>query len=169
MILGAPATNNSFVKFGMGAALTGTIFLFDGTLDASSAVRTRTFNNNAAGGHAINEMLVHATGGDPKSLYSVNGGQAWTVGLDNSDGDKFKIASNAALETNTRVTLDPSSGLMDVAGPVKVKSFTVAGLPGAAVSGAGAIAYVSNEAGGATLAFSDGADWRRVHDRAVVS
>ncbi len=44
---------------------------------------------------------------------------------------------------------------LDVEGTVRVKSYTVAGLP-AASAGAGQIAYVSNEAGGAVLAFSDG-------------
>lgn len=58
--------------------------------------------------------------------------------------------------------------MVDVDGPVRVKSYTVAGLP-AASAGAGQIAYVSNEAGGAVLAFSDGTQWRRVTDRAVVS
>jgi hypothetical protein len=29
--------------------------------------------------------------------------------------------------------------------------------------------FVSNEAGGGTLAFSDGTNWRRVADRAVIS
>lgn len=33
----------------------------------------------------------------------------------------------------------------------------------------GQIVYVSNEAGGKTLAFHDGTNWRRVQDRAVVS
>lgn len=32
-----------------------------------------------------------------------------------------------------------------------------------------AIIYVYNEAGGAVLAFSDGTNWRRVTDRAIVS
>jgi hypothetical protein len=169
LYVNTPADNKSMIRFALGAALTGTMFLFDGTLDCSNAVRTRTFNNNASGGHAIAEMLVHVSGGDPKTLYSVNGSTTWSVGLDNSDSDKFKIASNSALETNTKVTIDATSGLMDVAGPVKVKGFTVSGLPSAATSGAGAIAYVSNESGGAVLAFSDGTDWRRVTDRAVVS
>lgn len=52
---------------------------------------------------------------------------------------------------------------------VKVSSFTVAGLPSASTYGAGAVIYVSNEAGGATIAFSDGTNWRRVIDRAVVA
>ena len=51
----------------------------------------------------------------------------------------------------------------------RVRSYTVATLPSAAAAGAGSIVYVSDESGGAVLAFSDGADWRRVTDRAVVS
>lgn len=50
----------------------------------------------------------------------------------------------------------------------QAQSYTVATLPSAATYPRGVI-YVSNEAGGATLAFSDGTDWRRVQDRAVVS
>lgn len=57
---------------------------------------------------------------------------------------------------------------LDVDGPARVKSYTVAGVPAANI-GAGQIIYVSNETGGAVLAFSDGTDWRRVTDRAVVS
>lgn len=33
----------------------------------------------------------------------------------------------------------------------------------------GALVYCTNETGGATIAFSDGTNWRRVQDRAVVS
>lgn len=47
-------------------------------------------------------------------------------------------------------------------------SYTVATLPSAA-NNPRALIYVSNESGGATVAFSDGAAWRRVQDRAVVS
>lgn len=57
---------------------------------------------------------------------------------------------------------------LDVEGPVKVKSYVKAALP-AASAGAAQIIYVSDEAGGAVLAFSDGTNWRRVTDRAVVS
>lgn len=73
-----------------------------------------------------------------------------------------------------RMTLDHAgnlqvSGAVTTAGFAKVGSFTVASLPSAASTGAGATIFVSNEAGGATLAFSDGTNWRRVADRAVVS
>lgn len=51
---------------------------------------------------------------------------------------------------------------------LQAKTYTVSTLPAAATYPRGII-YVSNETGGATLAFSDGSNWRRVQDRAVVS
>lgn len=51
---------------------------------------------------------------------------------------------------------------------VTLPTYTVAGVPAAASNARGLI-YVSDETGGATVAFSDGADWRRVQDRAVIS
>jgi hypothetical protein len=62
----------------------------------------------------------------------------------------------------------PSCSLQ-VNGPVRCASYTVATVPDAAASGAGAMIYVRNETGGAVLAFSDGSSWRRVTDRAVVA
>ena len=50
---------------------------------------------------------------------------------------------------------------------MQVGSFTVATLP--AVAPAGQIIFVSDETGGATTAFSDGTNFRRVHDRAIVA
>lgn len=35
--------------------------------------------------------------------------------------------------------------------------------------GAGVLVYVSDETGGATLAFNDGTNWRRVQDRAIIA
>jgi len=52
--------------------------------------------------------------------------------------------------------------------PFQIKSYTVAQLPSAA-DWPNSLVLVSDETGGAVLAFSDGADWRRVTDRAVVS
>lgn len=51
----------------------------------------------------------------------------------------------------------------------RLLSFTVSALPSAANYGSGAMIYVSNESGGAVPAFSDGTNWRRVTDRAIVS
>ncbi len=50
---------------------------------------------------------------------------------------------------------------------VEIESYTVANLPDPA--GKTTMVYVTNEAGGAVLAFNDGVAWRRVTDRAVCS
>lgn len=50
----------------------------------------------------------------------------------------------------------------------QAKTYTVATVPAAATYPR-AMVYVSNEAGGAVIAFSDGTNWRRVTDRAVIS
>lgn len=52
--------------------------------------------------------------------------------------------------------------------PFPLASYTVATLP-AAASYTNHTVYVSDETGGGTIAFSDGTDWRRVQDRAIVS
>ena len=51
--------------------------------------------------------------------------------------------------------------------PKKLPNYLVTTLPSASV--AGKLIYVSNESGGAIVAFSDGTNWRRVTDRAIVS
>tara|TARA_R110000851_G_scaffold12997_5_gene44692 strand:+ start:4116 stop:5114 length:999 start_codon:yes stop_codon:yes gene_type:complete len=55
-----------------------------------------------------------------------------------------------------------------MAGPVTLQSYTVAGVPTAS-SFTGAMIFVSDETGGSTPAFSDGSNWLRVSDRAIIS
>lgn len=62
----------------------------------------------------------------------------------------------------------------NITGVNEAKAFTVATLPDPAnydpgVRGKAAYVFVSDESGGATLAFCDGTNWRRVQDRAIVS
>lgn len=90
----------------------------------------------------------------------------------------FKLADAAGV-LNTVLSFTPAGNAgfgvasptarVHVDGAVRVKSYAKASLPAAAGQGAGAILFVSDEAGGAVLAFSDGTSWRRVTDRAVVS
>jgi hypothetical protein len=73
-----------------------------------------------------------------------------------------------AVRANSGLPKDGSEGMTH---PLPMKSFTVAELTGAYAASlwSGAIVFVSNETGGAVLAFSDGTDWRRVTDRTIVS
>ena len=75
------------------------------------------------------------------------------------------MAAGATAAEGLRVKSDKSTAF---AGPATLKSYTVVGVPTAS-SYTGAMIYVSNEAGGAIPAFSDGTNWRRVTDRAIIS
>lgn len=50
---------------------------------------------------------------------------------------------------------------------ISLTSYTVATVPKVVKSGV--LIYVTDEVGGATVAFSDGTNWRRVADRVVIS
>lgn len=62
----------------------------------------------------------------------------------------------------------PKDGTEAMTQPLRLKSYTVATVPTAS-EWTGASIYVSDETGGATVAFSDGTSWRRVQDRAVIA
>ncbi|MBD3665145.1 DUF2793 domain-containing protein [Sulfitobacter aestuariivivens] len=104
------------------------------------------------------------------------GGAAFRMTDDLSGGDwKFKIKADGSfkLRNETAATdvlqIANAPYVASFLGPVGLPSFTVATLPAAGTAGAGAQLYVSDEAGGAVPAFSDGTSWRRVTDRAIVS
>lgn len=59
-------------------------------------------------------------------------------------------------------------GTVPMTAPLQLKSYAVADLPDAS-DWTGAMIFVSDETGGATPAYSDGTNWLRVADRAVVS
>lgn len=105
------------------------------------------------------------------------GSMSWSTGTVSigavSTATDFLIV-NQGVE-RVRVTASGNVGVgvaplvkLDVDGPIRCKSYTVATVPSAAVA-AGQQIYVSNERGGGVLAFSDGTSWRRVTDRAVIS
>ena len=79
----------------------------------------------------------------------------------------FKAVTNATEVTGVTdlraLNLVPKSPAL-----IQTPSYTVTTLPSAATYARGLI-YVSNEAGGAVIAFSDGTNWRRLTDRAIVS
>lgn len=61
-----------------------------------------------------------------------------------------------------------AAGEVTVNAPFVLKSYTVAQLSSVFAS-TGAVAYITNESGGAVPAFYDGTNWRRFTDRAIVS
>ncbi len=74
----------------------------------------------------------------------------------------FRLADDSADASITAASVTASTFL-------KSGSYTVATVPSPVTAGPGAHIYVANEAGGAVAADSDGTDWRRTTDRAIIS
>lgn len=82
------------------------------------------------------------------------------------DADVSSLSGGATTLESRMTTAEGNISALQ-AGPV-APSYTVAGVP-AAAGHAGKTILVTDESGGAVLAFSDGTTWRRVTDRAVIS
>ena len=82
-------------------------------------------------------------------------------------GFSASIAANAA-DYNLRFTAPSNENDEDYDGAIVLKSYTVAQLQ-VLGSTAGAIAYATDESGGAQPCFFDGTNWRRFTDRVVIS
>ena len=91
------------------------------------------------------------------------------IGLCGDDNLHFKVSPDGSSWSDALVLSSGAGSRIAVDGAVQVKAVAKATLPAASAQGAGAILFVPDEAGGATLVFSDGTSWRRVADLAVVS
>jgi hypothetical protein len=78
-------------------------------------------------------------------------------------GEKFRFANSGDF----RMGGSGGTTVITAARHQQLRSYTVGTLPSAAT--AGQLIHVSNETGGAVPAFSDGTNWRRVTDRAIVA
>lgn len=67
-----------------------------------------------------------------------------------------------------KYVVEPTAGVAQYSTGIFLPTYTVATVP-SAVTYVRRLIYVSDEAGGAQPAFSDGTNWRRFTDRAVVS
>lgn len=140
------------------------------------------FKNNDTGAGAQVRVQLRR-GGD--AISGIGGGAVWfataaSLGFADDEGRTINFINGpSAGVASARMDITPAGDVgvgtsapttkLDVNGPVRVKPYPVASPPSASTSGAGAIIFVSDEAGGALLAFSEGASWRRVTDRAVIA
>ncbi|MDP3898899.1 MAG: DUF2793 domain-containing protein [Mesorhizobium sp.] len=153
---GAPAMNSRKAR-GTPAARTSVL---DG--DVVQGFFAQGFDGTAYVGCANLRWIVDgapSTGSVPTRL------EFWTFTPGVGHNEKMRVTPGG----NVGIGVTAPTTRLQVAGPVRTGQYAKAALPSAASSGAGAIVYVSDEAGGAVLAFSDGSAWRRVTDRAVVS
>ena len=127
--------NSSSIRFYTtgGTALTldtGQNATFAGTI-ASSVARTagatflfaNTDNTTGTSSSRLWATTGGGTGGDPILTLTVNGATDWTLGVDNSDSDKFKINNAFGLGTSDKLVLD-GSGNMTIAGSLTTSAPT---------------------------------------------
>ena len=112
---------------------------------------------------AGNESARFGRSDDGAVLKFQHGATPNSAGSIDVRSDQIHVSSGSAklLFNSTDITIIPTV-------PMGLAQSDVASLP-AASGYTGAMVYVTDEAGGAVPAFSDGTNWRRVTDRAVVS
>gem|GEM_PF-6441006 len=130
--------------------------------------------NSGLGSSCLDLQVQQGGGNDCQVSFSNIGSNtvSWTIGYDNSDADKMKIEASRRTVGNAGtlfVEFDPVRNVSHFAKPPKLPSHGVATLPSAVTAGAGALAFCTDETGGAVPVFSDGAVWRRMTDRAIVA
>jgi hypothetical protein len=153
------------------------------TWDASAGAHKKALLSTLASSSvSVLDDLTDVTISAPVSgqLLGYESGTFLILSGDMTDGDDRMLLSGDMTDGDDTLALSGDMGSAGwfntnnltitsiiVSSSIEFPSFTVAGVPSAAVEGK--LIYVSNEAGGATMAFSDGTNWRRVQDRAIIS
>lgn len=116
--------------------------------------------------------LVMDSATDTLTIAASSGSETFVDGADFGTVTEPVTASDDLGLVTDSVTAESDLGALVISGLIYpdqfvLPSYTVSTLPSASI--AGGMIYVSNESGGAVPAFSDGTNWRRVTDRAIVS
>ena len=85
--------------------------------DGTNEIRVFNSRNSDADDNARFYAMAGAANGDPLIGFETYGVTAWSVGIDNSDSDKFKIAPSSALATNTAISIT-TAGAVTIPGVV---------------------------------------------------
>ncbi len=111
------------------------------------------------------KLNKHSSGDTASLVFQTNHSARAELGTTGDDKLHLKVSTDGVSWTEALVV--DADGRLEAGAAFGLRSYMVASLP--AASPAGQMIYVPDEVGGATPAFSDGASWRRVTDRAVVS
>ncbi len=105
--------------------LTGDLIKSRSESGADSWISVANTSNTASSGALIRAEVAGALAGDAYSNYSVAGTAWWSVGLDNSDSDKFKISAAVALGAGDALIIT-TAGLVEIPGGLFVSGGTSA-------------------------------------------
>lgn len=116
--------------------------------------------------------LVMDAGTDTLTIAASSGSDVFVDGADFGTVTEIVTASDDLGLITDAVTAESDLGTLVISGLIYpdqlvLPSYTTTTLPPAVI--AGAFIFVSNAAGGSIPAFADGANWRRVDDRTIVT
>ena len=77
-------------------------------IGVAAASRLHAYDNSSGTDYSTGITVEQDGTGDALVTYLLTGTRRWVTGIDNSDSDKFKIASSDDLGTDTRFSLDVS-------------------------------------------------------------
>jgi len=137
------------------ATVSGPSLVVTQSNSGGTVVNLTNNTSNTANSAAKNYIVVAGTSaGDPFTQYTVTGATDWSVGIDNSDSDKFKISASGALGSSDEMVLD-TSGNVTFTGGITGASLTTAGaLTAASATVSGAVSAGSVTSGATTTAAS---------------
>jgi len=121
-ITGTIANGDSGIFFSPTSAITGTYNILNGSPSATTGVNAYVANSNNANATANSRLDVQvggASAGDPKTTYTISGILNWSVGVDNSDSDKFKISGSDSPGTSDYLTITTSGVVSDQNGNLR--------------------------------------------------
>ena len=124
------SANDSFF-YGSGT-ITGNAYLFNSDISATGNL-SGTIKNTGSGSSMFDIQVSGASAGDPFTSYTVSGEVNWTVGIDNSNDNIFKIKPASAPSNGTNVFeistagnlglgRTPSDARLDVNGLTRVRN-----------------------------------------------
>jgi hypothetical protein len=115
---------------------------------------------------AGNNIITIAQAGSGDSIFATGGDMGTVTETVTASEDLGLITTVAATEIDMGTVV--TSGLL-YPDQLVLPTKTVAQLANTSASPAGQFVFCSNESGGSIPAFSDGTNWRRVSDRAIVT
>lgn len=139
-------------------------------LKTAPGISRISVSNASEDEYAGTSINMNAANGHSTSLLQYNSGAAYF--LSSSSSMYYQLTGTNPVHRfylASQETLTIATDKVSIQAPAQLLSAAVSALPSASLSGAGAVIYVPDASGGAVLAFSDGTNWRRSTDRAVIT
>lgn len=121
MVTGVGLVDGNNLISGNTGTVTGSLDAF--RLEGSVSTRLNILVQNSGAGAARQVMRVLGAG-DASVLYEINGGETWSVGLDNDDSDVFKISNGANLGTGDVLSISATTGDVAILNDLGIRDST---------------------------------------------